>query len=381
MILNRTSPRTRTDFELLYNLLDRWRISETRRASLQLFEPTRTALCRLILSKEVELLRAIDSLKTNVQRRRTERSYSKFLDQLSAPLVRRDHRGEPILVDTLRVQRARSFKNAYHALCKQGGCPKERLETLSRLRKDIEPHTCEPSNNLIRLLDQEINLLARGVDQRKLDWLRERLKIGLLTLARDALANDSEDAGWIGWFQPCRKTICNSCGRLLPVEKFPHEGGRRSTSCNYCLYVKVQTAPRIVYDPYERLLRDVRRSEARMYCYASLAFVIDAKIVYHLVNDVWHGKSAISENDCLDQLKLVRFRKNVDWSPWNCLLLTAAEATVHRKLDDLEKFYGEMMLQKFHTKNLQARVRFESWARSRGLAESSRAGEKAATLR
>ena len=170
---------------MLYNLLDRWRISETRRASLQLFEPSRIALCRLILSKEVELLRAIDSLKINVQRRRTERSCSKFLDQLSTPLVRRDRRGEPILVETLRVQRARSFKNAYHALCKQGGCPRERLETLSRLRKYIEPHTCEPSNNLIRLLDQEIDLLARGVDHRKLNWLGERLKIGFLTLARD----------------------------------------------------------------------------------------------------------------------------------------------------------------------------------------------------
>ena len=59
--------------------------------------------------------------------------------------------------------------------------------------------------------------------------------------------------------------------------------------------MKVQTGPRIVYGPYERLLRDVRRSEARMYCHASLAFVIDAKIVYQLVNEVWHGKSAISE--------------------------------------------------------------------------------------
>lgn len=369
VILNRTSPRTRTDFELLYNLLDRWRICETERASQLLFEPSRIALCSLILSKEVELLRAIDSLKTVVKLRARERAFRKFLDELSKPVVWRNYRGEPILVDTFRSQRARSFRDTYDALSKEDMPIKERLEILSRIRSDVELHTCKPSYDVVRLLDEEIDLLAIEVDESKLNWLRNRLKIAFLVLARDALANDLEDAGLVGWLSPSRKTICRSCGRLLPVEKFPREKRRRSSCCNYCLYVKVRAGPRVVYGPYEKLLRDVRRSEVKMGCHTSLAFVVDAKTVYHLANDIWHGKSAISENDRLDELKLVRFRRNVEWSPWNCLLLTAREASVHRKVDDPEKFYGPMILQKFHTKNLQAKVQFESVAeieRSRG---------------
>ncbi|XP_076245970.1 uncharacterized protein LOC143186282 [Calliopsis andreniformis] len=360
VILNRTSPRTRTDFELLYNLLDRWRICETERASQLLFDPSRIALCSLILSKEVELLRAIDSLKAVVKLRARERAFKKFLDELSRPVVWTNRRGEPIFVDTLRVQRARRFRDTFHELSKQDIPTQERVEILSRVRSETELHTCKASDDVVRLLDQEIDLLVIDVDESKLNWLRNRLKIAFLILARDALANDLEDASLIGWPSSSRKTICRSCGRLLPIEKFPREKRRRSSCCNYCLYVKVREGPRVVYGPYTRLLRGIRRSELKMGCHNSVAFAIDEKIVYHLVNDIWQGKSAISENDRLEELKLVRFRRDVEWSPWNCLLLTSREASVHRKVDDPDKFYGPMILQKFHTKNLQAKVQFES---------------------
>lgn len=362
VILNRTSPRTRTDFELLYNLLDRWRVCETGKASEQLFDSSRIALCSLILSKEVELLRAIDAMRTSAKSEGREKSYRKFLDELSRPVVWRDRRGEPIYVETPGVQRAKGFKATYETLSKEDGPTEERLSTLIELRRSMESHTCNESDELIRLLDQEIDLLNRNVDERKLKWLRSRLKIAYLMLAREALKCEQEDSNPIGSLRPDRKTICRSCGRLMPAGKFAQENRRRSSSCNYCLYAKARTGPRVVYEPYLRLLRDVRRREARLRCYTSLAFVVDGKIVYHLVNGVWHGKSAISENDCIDELRLVRFRNEEEWSPWNCLLLTEGEASLHRKVEDPEKFYGAMILQKFHTKNLQAKVQFGSVA-------------------
>ncbi|CAK9806126.1 IQ and ubiquitin-like domain-containing protein [Anthophora quadrimaculata] len=357
VILNRTSPATRADFELLYNLLDRWRVHETEKATEQLFPSSRIALASLILAKEVELLRALDARKTKVKFKRRERSYRKFLDDLSRPVVWKNSRGEKILVETPSVQKARSFRDAFEELSKEYESVNERIGMLIRLRNDIEPHTCKVSDELIRLLDQEIDLLTHNVHESKLNWLRARSKMAFLKLAREALRNEYKNSIWSG-----RRIICRSCCRLLPIEKFPRDERHRSSSCNYCLYVKARTVPRVVYEPYQRLLRDVRRHEAKMRCYTSLAFVIDAKIVYHLVNDIWHGKSAISENDCLDELRLVRFRRGEVWSPWNCILLTAREAFLHEKVDDLEKFYGEMILQKFHTKNLQAKVRFESVA-------------------
>ncbi|XP_012144653.2 IQ motif and ubiquitin-like domain-containing protein [Megachile rotundata] len=352
VILNRTWPRTRTDFELLYNLVDRWRIHETERASSQLFEPARIAFSGLILSKEVELLRAIDAMKTTAKRSRKERTCRKFLDELSKPVLWKNNRDEPILVDTLRVQRARWFRDAFDELSREDVSIGDRIKTLSRLRNEVEPHTCRTSDELIRLLDQEVGLLTRNIRRSKLNWLRERSKMAFLELARNSLMNDFEDFRHSTF---ARKIVCRSCNRLLPEEKFV-----RRSCCNYCLYMRISKGPRVVYGQYEMLLRDVRRRETKMRCYSSLAFVVDEKLVYHLVNDIWHGKSAISEDDRLDQLRLVRFRKEEEWAPWNCLPLTVKEASLHWKVDDLQKFYGAMMLQKFHTKNLQAKIRFRS---------------------
>ncbi|XP_026674825.1 IQ and ubiquitin-like domain-containing protein [Ceratina calcarata] len=357
VILNRTPPTTRTDFELLYNLLDRWRVRETETARSQLFEPSRLALCSLILSKEVELLRAIDAMKTTVKFKKKEKSYRKFLDELSKLVPWKNSRGEMIYVETERVQRARYFRDIFEQLSDDDRSVKDRLEVLRKLRRDTEPHTCKISDEVIRLLDQEIDLLIRNVDRSKLNWLRNRLKMAFLKLAREALRNECEDADLVGCVS---KIVCRSCGRLLPIDKFPCDKEQRSLSCNYCLYVETRNEPRIVYEAYERLLRDLRRREAKLQCYISLAFVIDAKIVYHLVNDIWHGKSAISENDCLEELRLTRFRNDQEWSPWNCLLLNAEEASLHRKIKDPDNFYGAMILQKFYTKNLLAKARFKS---------------------
>ncbi|XP_076178136.1 IQ motif and ubiquitin-like domain-containing protein [Ptiloglossa arizonensis] len=353
-ILNRTSPRTRTDFELLHNLLDRWRIRETERASQQRFESSGIALGNLILSKEVALLRGIDSLKTAVKLRNSERKYRKFLDELSRPVVRRNGLGESILVDTPRVQRARRFGEAFDALSREDAPVQDRVRTLRRLRNDVEPHTCKPSDDLLRLLDQEIDLLTRDVDASKLNWLRNRAKIAFLIFARDALGNESDARDPLG-----RTTICPSCGRSLPVENFTRGKRSRASRCDRCLYAIPRTRPRIVYGPYERLLRDLRRTETERSSHGSLAFLVDADIVYRLLNEVWHGKSAISESDRLDELRLTRFRRNLEWSPWNCLPLTAREASVHRRVDDLELFYGPAMMRKLCANNLLAKLRFE----------------------
>lgn len=373
VILNRVSPRTRADFELLYNLLDRWRIHETRRASEHLYKSARIAYGGLILSKEVELLRAIDSMKTKVKSERREKSYRKFLDEMCAPVFWKNGRGEPISVDTILAQKARSFRDTLERLSRESWNVDERLNTLAELRKEVETHTCKESDELTRLLDQEIYFLTRRVEGSKLNWLRRAVKMAFLRLARECLRKVQQGSkdSMRDWFQSgC--TVCRSCGRLLTVEKFPRERQRRSSSCKYCLHVRARTGPQLVYQPYRRLLRDIRRHEIKMSCYGSLAFAIDAKIVYHLVNEIWHGRSAISGNDCLEELKLVRFRKGEEWTPWNSLLLTAREASLHRTVDDLEKFYGAMILQKFHTKNLQAKLRFESLTEFESLCESKR---------
>lgn len=187
VMLNRRSPRTRSDFESLYNLLDRWRILEIERASSTLVESSRIAACGLILSKEIELLRAIDSKKTAVWLKCKEQKRRKLLDELSRSVVWQDGRGQSILVDTLRVQRARQHRNMYTLLANENLSVSERIDLLRDLKRVTSMHTCNQSHELVYLINQELDLLACRVDTSRLNWLRNRLKLSFLKLARNAL--------------------------------------------------------------------------------------------------------------------------------------------------------------------------------------------------
>lgn len=187
VILNRCPPRTSSDFESLYNLLDRWRNLETERASLTLLRSSRVAVCGLILSKEIELLRAIDTMKTAVRLKYREQKRHRFLDESSKSITWQDNRGRPILVDTLRVQRARQHRNVYASLSNENLSIRERIDLLHDLKHIADMHTCSQSHELIYLIDQELDLLTCHVNTSKLNWLRNRLKLSFLRLARNIL--------------------------------------------------------------------------------------------------------------------------------------------------------------------------------------------------
>jgi len=186
-ILNRHPPRTSSDFQILYNLLDRWRILETERASRTLFKSSKVATCELILSKEVKLLRAIDLVKTAVRLERVERKRRRFLDELSKPVIWRGSQGWPILVDTLRVQCARQYRDMYASLANEDLSVPERVDLLRGLKHIAGRHMCSHSHDFVYLIDQELDLLSCRVDASRLNWLRNRLKLSFLKLARDTL--------------------------------------------------------------------------------------------------------------------------------------------------------------------------------------------------
>lgn len=187
VMLNRHSPRTSSDFESLYNLLDRWRILEIERANSTLVESSRIAACGLILFKEIELLRAIDFKKTAVRLKCKERKRRRLLDELSRPITWQDDCGQSILVDTLRVQQARQHRNVYTLLANENLSVSERIDLLRDLKRVTSMHTCNQSYELVYLINQELDLLACRVDTNRLNWLRNRLKLSFLKMARNAL--------------------------------------------------------------------------------------------------------------------------------------------------------------------------------------------------
>ena len=67
-------------------------------------------------------------------------------------------------------------------------------------------------------------------------------------------------------------------------------------------------------------------------CYQSK----DSDIRY-IVRSLWDSRSILCGLSDLYELRLVRWNRGKEWSPWNCILLTKDEAELHMHLDNLNK--------------------------------------------
>lgn len=59
--------------------------------------------------------------------------------------------------------------------------------------------------------------------------------------------------------------------------------------------------------------------------------------IQYLTENIWVSQSALSAWNDLNDLVMVRWDKSVEWSPWNCILLTKDEGVAHLKLTSIEE--------------------------------------------
>ncbi len=59
--------------------------------------------------------------------------------------------------------------------------------------------------------------------------------------------------------------------------------------------------------------------------------------IRYIVRSFWDSRSIMSGQTDLYELRLVRYLKDEEWSPWNCILLTHQEADIHAQLGNLFK--------------------------------------------
>ena len=373
-IINASSSKRSSDFEILHNVLGRWHAYENDRIERSYFGTSKLAARAMVLSKEIQLLRSIEAIKTRVRVARRERRYLEHLERLTEPEIWNFSEGKRIFVETLRVQRARECRDFYRSLETANFTSRsDRIETLIKLRRYTIGHTCDFAINVISLIDQERELLLHVVDSKALDALRNRLKLALLRLSlsfcepRGGVQVENPQVSRATKVQKNSSSkLCSRCGKFLHLNDLVSSislSDARSfvtITCENCKSLQLGKEPRIVYKPYELMLLDLRRQEAGLNASERcVAFVVDPQIIYRLVNYVWHGKSGISECDDLFRLMLVRFRPEREWSPWNTLVLTKREAALHRAMPDPWKIYAPGLVKKFIIKNLQAKLRFD----------------------
>lgn len=66
-------------------------------------------------------------------------------------------------------------------------------------------------------------------------------------------------------------------------------------------------------------------------------FDMQLQDIQYLVENIWASQSVLSAWKDLNDLVMVRWDKSLEWSPWNCILLTKDEGVAHLKLTSIEE--------------------------------------------
>lgn len=344
--------------------VDRWKHAEIARISQLHAKGPKIAEFTLLLDKEVELLRCIEDYRVQVKEDSRKLKEKRFLEELSKPIAWYGRDGKIVQMETIEIQKARKLKELYNSIIREGLEVKDRIELLVDLKFALQEFRHPLAEEIITLLDRECDLLVRRCNAHQLEFLRRRITAALIQLIKTSELNSHvtklKDIRDFKKMEDGNLYLCEMCHQVKQYEEFPLDTLMSGFFvCKSCSWKDVQERLWIDMTPYKFILRAVQRDERRRKCWGSLAFVLQEKDVFYIVEKLWHSHSAISECSDITELRLCRWHVDQDWSPWNCFLVTVQEMKAHLKLENPEQVYDEELLQKIRTKHNLAKATFE----------------------
>ncbi|XP_011706277.1 PREDICTED: IQ and ubiquitin-like domain-containing protein [Wasmannia auropunctata] len=365
-ILRQIYPRSRADFDMLYSLIERWRIDRLKDIKSRLFKAGQRAENYRILEKTVKMFNNIDIHKQAIQRSYRKQKVLRFLTVNCKPIRWSGYKGKLVEMVTIKNQKAQEFKKIYDALNNRDVSSEKRMKLLTTLKKSVEVHNCVEAFDLLSLLDQEVALLNRKIEGLSLDYLNERITHTYLNFVRidgicgcECVTTESKDNELREPLETETK-LCQNCLKLLPIRRFlPHTRMKKLSICSSCSSLSRRNIAHVDYDPYMYILNSVRAEEKRRGSTFALAFMMQEQDIYHLVNHIWQGQSAVSKTTDLFNLRMVRYQRDVEWAPWNCILLTKDEADIHYYIDDLDTIYSKHLISQINLRHQIAKNYFK----------------------
>ncbi|KAL1777761.1 IQ and ubiquitin-like domain-containing protein [Sigmodon hispidus] len=359
----RHNPKTNEDFELLYNALELWRQEEVAQIGQYLTQAERkAALCEL-LEKETQIIASIGRHRYIAHMERQDAVIQSFLDKCSAPKTWRRSDGKTIEMDTQFTIRARELQSIYKCIMLRDLSQDERLDILLTLKHTVKEHECKLTQEILELIDREVDLMMRGVKSQNLEGLRKRITTLFFHYIKTPLFNP-EVARHLKVPQDPLKFydkiyFCHSCQLYLPSVEFSvSPTSHRVYRCRHCVNLENETQKRESFLKYKCLLQRLYYSEADYEDDSQIAFLMQLQDIKYLTETIWASQSILSAWDDLNDLVMVRWDKNVEWSPWNCILLTKDEAVAHLKLQNIEQGYGRLFIHKIQHKHILAKNYF-----------------------
>eukprot|EP00908_Phaeocystis_cordata_P015653 Transcript_2683.p1 GENE.Transcript_2683~~Transcript_2683.p1 ORF type:complete len:517 (-),score=265.92 Transcript_2683:76-1626(-) len=175
-IQRRMHPQTFSDFEVLYNELEAWRLQETKRINeAAADEQERLELLAQLLQKEQKLLQTIDRLRLQASDENRDKHIRWMLQLMSSPKRWQMSDGEVAQVHTPFTTRAKELMELYNGLMLPLLTVDERLDVLLHVKWTVKEFDCNLSRDIVELIDREADMLNRGRSEASLSGLRKRL--------------------------------------------------------------------------------------------------------------------------------------------------------------------------------------------------------------
>ncbi|XP_059469772.1 IQ and ubiquitin-like domain-containing protein [Neocloeon triangulifer] len=340
-----------TTFEVLYQLVERWRKRCLDYAFATKTQGPSRADFQNILEMQVNMLAVIEKERVKMREKRLKERQKQLLDEICSPVKWKSYNGLTISMETTKNQRASQLRELHDKLFAENLNTAELKENLQLVREALL-HLNEPKKNeVLQLVDREAQLLEMGLKMNEIKNLHLRLEKSFSNLIRDP--------------RDCKKPksklfLCNQCRKMLPPKLFVIPLTRPEIKvCTSCQWIDNMSHGRVDHGPFALMLKELQQQESRRGCYRSMAFVLEVHDIKYLVDQIWHGQSAISQNSNLDELRLGRWDITKEWSPWNTILLSRKELQEHLNIMELNLIYGEEFIKNINIKHLIAQMHFK----------------------
>ena len=381
------NPKTKADFDMLYNKLEEWRRTEEEGLGGKEGRQLNVARAKLVM-QEATMLSKISQNKNSANLEAKEFAVRDFLERASSPHCWSLSSGGTIRIVTPDTLRALELKNLYIRLKCDDVIPEERVLVLVDLQENISKWDCKLTKEMTQLIKRETDMMERGVRHTNLAGLRLRILHLFLQYVRTPKYNPEARrySRLVLPDPPSTKRpstsdasgkrdieYCQSCSSFLPRSSFNMSAGSASLAqCQACRRLDNDARTRLDLSLYKSLLDSIKAEEEARNNLASPAFILQESDIRYIVENIWNSRSVISGLGDLFDLRLARWECEKEWSPWNCILLSREECRIHTKLggmhstyptkEDLVKAYGPLLVENIVSKHTLAKNHFAKMA-------------------
>ncbi|KAF6717715.1 IQ and ubiquitin-like domain-containing protein [Oryzias melastigma] len=357
----RMNPKTKEDFNLLYKALEMWRLEEERLINSSQQGAQRKTALRSLLEKEMQLISAIGRHQIFTQTTNYEEMIRDFLNKSASPYRWHTSNNQLIEMDTPHTIRARKLQDLYNNISLSTVSQEQRLQLLMTLKETVEENKCPLTLDIVELIDREVDLMRRGIKAQNLNGLRKRICTLFLQYIKTATFNPIVSKMLKVYQDPSQLKndmfLCHGCRCCLPSAAYNTSGGL-SRWCQRCTSLDNIARRRLDFSIYKNILKRLKMDEQKLNKEAKIPWLLQEEDMWYLVEVVWASRSALNGKSDLYNLVFVRWDKQRDWSPWNCLLLSKEETLAHSEVKDVTKVYEKVFIREVEHKHEMARQHF-----------------------